>query len=1475
MTSASDPSAQVALQQVGKPLDLVPVGLKEAALDSPTFRATAVHFSDQVEVVERWLEGYVKSAGKLVHEVSSLEEAVNNFLSRSVPPANISEAVLDHDYTLLAMKKYGEGAREVWSHTISGVKKLETTVVDPIRAFLLGELRNFKDARRYLDQSQKNFDSVLSRYAAQSKTKEASSLREDAFQLFEARKSYTKASMDFCLLAPQVRSTIDKLLVRIFTDQWREMKKSRETLNGSFSKGTAEMERVRGWSIEMEAGERTFRRELQTARKIFEERASATSRPSRELDDYSVSTIPFLASKGPAAMTLQSPAGNGQERAEKQGWLFLRTFTGKPTRTLWLRRWFFVKNGIFGWLVQGARTGGVEESERTGVLLCNVKAASQEERRFCFEVKTKDNTVLIQAETQNELTEWIGAFEMAKRKALEDTTALGTQNPGSTDAAFAISPPSVPEFAAKMSETHGHHGSDDISGAGFERSSTLNIPEGGNGGSLASRSSFDVASTRKTGLSDKESEGGRDHAARIIQKLDLHRKSTAGAQLTGNSPSGPPTAGLPTSSSGIASLISASHNILPVYSAPVVGQSGTAASPNSLNSDVTIANITAASSQAAKETPYSSLAPSTLANPPAPTNLSKAAVIVSGERGIGMEQSDITGGIPSGLMANVWGSSNWGHINRLERGELRTTQESRKTSVRPMRSQSGSPPKLDPLQGDEKRRLSTTIEGTESAIADGSSVERVQSSPGPSRHRKTISMDTEGMRSLKPVRAFENYPPNYPIQLKTQEAQFRMLFPNVPREDKLLMVFRATWNPNDQQDFPGRVYVTANDIYFYSHHLGLVLISGVSLGSVEEVTAAPGKDCDFLFLHLREGSAEPGHSRITIKTFLDNLRLLQRRLNYLVQNFDSDEDQSLEEILNHLIKIEKQDFNRSPSLESWEDVSINTPEDSSSMGRRMLSARKDRDLRTSLRIDQGLYDDGGTSRDRGVTKFRLPAKPITYEPRGMTRKVVDKQFDVSPKALFHVMFGDKSAVFQILYRERRAHGVKQGPWYRLDEGHMKRDFEYQIAHSNWLGSKSDVAIQDNQTIDVFNDHLCYVVTDKKNPWHLPHREDFELITKIIITHVSKSKCRLAIYTHVQWTKPPNFLKGTIESQALADLHQDALDLSDVLADQVRKLGPQSRTKKAIQIFGLVGHSAQTPSLLPSGNSTPTPNSPGGDRPRAIKSHTVPSLVFTRVLSTAETAASETMSLIFAIVRTVYKICSAHGFILTLLLASALANLLLTSFHSTNWWHERRASRFMAKLGVGPDTVMSKAIYLRDLEDPSFLDPYHSQAGGSHTFSAPDVNTTTNDPPPPYESTNTNSRKCYTTFLELTHSPPHSTSPSSPPSHQATTLTSRTTALRLARTRSNLALYRHDLLVAMRVVNDIERSVLRAEWADWVGTEVRRCERVGERLGLVGDDDNPDKNVEGDSDDGERKERLKTWYREYCESCRRESEGLLG
>jgi hypothetical protein len=1207
-----------------------PVVIKEAALDSPTFRATAVHFGDQIDLIERWLTTYLTAVSKLASEMGALQTLVDAYVQASHPPLQLSEAIIDHDYTVLALKRFGEGAREFWNTTLRGMKRAETTVCEPVRAFLNNDLRVLKEARRNLDTAQRTFDGAIARYAGQAKTKEPSSLREDAFQLHEARKDYLKMSMNFCVLAPQVRTTLDRMLVKVVHEQWRDMKSARDGSVKPFASWSADIDRVRGWSKEMEDGERVFKRELHLARQQIESSAEAAARPARELDSYAASTVPYLNTQAPSTANLASPAKPepANEKAEKQGWLFQRTITGKPARTYWVRRWFFVKHGIFGWLTQGTRSGAVEESEKIGVLLCGIRPAYQEERRFCFEVKTKDTTILLQAETQTDLTEWISSFEVAKRKALEDTSKdYGA--PGYIDAAFSISPPVAPEFAAKTSEGHGAHGSED---AGVpERTETLGVPGSDN---LANRGSFDV--TRRSTAFEREDGSRRDHAARIMEKLDLTRKSTVGPQLSGSNPS--------SASGGIASLISASlasasHNIVQV------GQI-TAPAPGLPDTRLVMGQTL----------PFSSLAPSTLANPPAPTNLSKAAVAVSGERGLGIGKS---GNMPGGLMANLWGSVNWGYVNRLVREDEPELRE---------RSMSDPPSPLRP----------SLDFGSFEKPSDVSSRDP---SPGTvtlanAAHRKTMSLGSQTTIQQRPSVVTQDFPNYYPLALRMQDAQFRILFPTVPRAERVVLVFRAVWNMTDQQEFPGRIYVTAKDIYFYSNHMGLVLITGVSMTSIDEVTAAPGKDCDFLFLHFKSGTREDGATRITIKTFLEPLKLLLRRLNFLVRNATT-VDHGLDEIVKRLIKMEASEDN-SPSADSWEEVPSHTP----------MDPGYGKDLKTSLRIDGNLFGPSGVSRN--ASKFKLPSQPVVFAPQGMTQVAVEKEYEISAKGLFHILFGDKSAVFQMLYRERLAQRVVQGPWTKIDQNHQRRDFEYEVVQP---GNAGAVIINDYQVIEVLNDHLCYVVADRKTPWYLPGHDRFILLSKIVVTHVSKSRCKLAIHTKVDWAQNPRFAKKLIERQGLQDMELEAQDLLDVVNDQVARLGHNRNTGKVTTIFGQIGIATQAVQVT--AQDIPPPNRP---RKFKLRPQTTASFVAQFIGNIIVSIFSTLMSWILAVFAGLAKVISAHKLLVILLIISGGANFFHTSRDSWLWWNERNAANFMSRLGVGPTTVMSRSVYLRDLDE---------------------------------------------------------------------------------------------------------------------------------------------------------------------------------
>lgn len=760
--------------------------------------------------------------------------------------------------------------------------------------------------------------------------------------------------------------------------------------------------------------------------------------------------------------------------------------------------------------------------------------------------------------------------------------------------------------------------------------------------------------------------------------------------------------------------------------------------------------------------------------------------------------------MPSGILANLWGSTNWGYINRIG-DDSRLSQPT--NMLKPKASRDDS----EIMDGMSDTSSQTVVDDGKVSPARGIV------------HRKTLSVtdDIAGTSAApkQPSDAAEEYPNYYPLPLKAQHGQFKMLFPSVPPSEKVVLVFRAAWNPNEQQEFPGRVYVTTKEIYFYSNHLGLVLITGVSLRSIEEVTAAPGRDCDFLYLHFKETSRSDESRRITIKTFLEPLRLLQRRLSYLVHNVEADVPAGLEEVLKTLIKMEVETPKRSSSVESWEDVRYPSDEAGISSPERA----RHRNLKTSLRIDGNLYGEPAKT-GKEIQKFKLPNQAVVYAPQGM-QAGVSREFNVSAKALFHVMFGDKSAVFQLLYCNRWGDTIKQTNWTKDESsGQWTRKFSNEAQKT---------PITDAQVIDIFNDHLCYVITNNKYPWRLPYADNFTLASKLVITHTAKSRCKLAVYQQVRWTKPPSltYLRKLIEAQALNNLEADALDLTNVAMDQVAKLGKHSKTNKAVDIFGSIGQQVQAPQIDTKVASAMATVAPALTSKRAKKQNLL-GLIMDDVFRHLISLFTMAVDILLGMSKGVLNVFTAHTVVVALLATSVLYN----SWHSYRdgliWYNERNAGKFMARLGVTPNPSMSKAVYLTDVE--SLVIP--SLEGDVTSTFAPSTNT----------------RNCRTTFGEQLAPALPSTS-----SHQV--------GRRLTRTRDSIARYRHDLLVALRVVNRVERDVVLAEWEDWVRAEDKKCARIEAMV------------RGGKKGDGVSKEQaeevLGKGFDEYCSSCRVELQGI--
>ena len=103
------------------------------------------------------------------------------------------------------------------------------------------------------------------------------------------------------------------------------------------------------------------------------------------------------------------------------------------------------------------------------------------------------------------------------------------------------------------------------------------------------------------------------------------------------------------------------------------------------------------------------------------------------------------------------------------------------------------------------------------------------------------------------------------------------------------------------------------------------------------------------------------------------------------------------------------------------------------------------------------------------------------------------------------------------------------------------------------------------------------------------------------------------------------------------------------------------------------------------------------------------------------------------------------------------------------------------------------------------------------------------------------------------------------------------ARRLRRGREHLGIQRHDLLVAMRVVNSIEREIVNAHWEDWLLEEHVKCRHLGAMLSqnttepLAGKANNGQHLVD---DEPDRLKEIRVWQQQYCESCKKEMEAVV-
>ncbi|SCV03176.1 LANO_0G02608g1_1 [Lachancea nothofagi CBS 11611] len=414
-------------------LKLMSVSFKEASMDSPSFRASANFYHVQVESLESWIDNVARFyKHKFLPSLDDFKQLSDTFFAQSLPPSDyLYNGIVENQlYTPAILEEFHSDLCNLSSRLLLLLRGDPESFLSALSRILTEVIEPYKEKRKNFDYFQSKHDTLLAKYQSikvQGPNVEPSSMREDAFQLFEVRKGYLESSLDIAWEISQMQEALDEAMNSVVGTLIRRGPLQNAIMSGQEGGETLELfKKHQNWHKEVNKNNFSLLEDMKKAKQQVQAFTIKQLQPSRDLNDYNVKSI--------NQATLRQQIQPGEKPAtENSGWLFMKTMTGKPARTVWVRRWCFLKKSVFGVFLLSPALTAIEETDKFGVLLMNVRYDPNEERHFCFEAQIagaepgsgggRSNTaermsLVFQTETLADLRLWLGAFEEAKKRVL-------------------------------------------------------------------------------------------------------------------------------------------------------------------------------------------------------------------------------------------------------------------------------------------------------------------------------------------------------------------------------------------------------------------------------------------------------------------------------------------------------------------------------------------------------------------------------------------------------------------------------------------------------------------------------------------------------------------------------------------------------------------------------------------------------------------------------------------------------------------------------------------------------------------------------------------------------------------------------------------------------------------------------------------------------------------------------------------------
>ncbi|AGO10862.1 AaceriAFR651Wp [[Ashbya] aceris (nom. inval.)] len=435
-----------------KLLKLIPVLLKEASLDSPSFRAAVNYFDLQLERTEKWIRTTSEiTKGRYQDSLDEFKQVSLSIIDFVLP----EDIYLNHGtveeqiYTPKLVASCRDGVRDMFHGVLEVIQGNPELYLSILLDIVKSVIEPYKDAWKNFEYYQSKYDGMLAKYQAFEWAESTPHrLRDEAFLLFDYYGGYLDAALQLVLVISDVKMRYDSLIFSLTTCLLPVEGPLVPTHTSTYKEWTIFHSLHEKWNRERMDIYSQLPQEIYEVKDQIRDYSLSHWKPSSDITHYDLRRI-----NSKRFEILEAP-----HKLNIEGWLWMKTKVGSPKRVVWVKRWCFLYNGIFGVHLLSPDKTAVEETDRFGVLLLNVSHAPAEGRKYCFQISissplssspqqeylSSGGEVIFQASSCKELTSWLGALQETKQQIVAQ---------GKTSSSYARAsrryPPMFTEFACK------------------------------------------------------------------------------------------------------------------------------------------------------------------------------------------------------------------------------------------------------------------------------------------------------------------------------------------------------------------------------------------------------------------------------------------------------------------------------------------------------------------------------------------------------------------------------------------------------------------------------------------------------------------------------------------------------------------------------------------------------------------------------------------------------------------------------------------------------------------------------------------------------------------------------------------------------------------------------------------------------------------------------------------------------------------